>query len=91
MTNEEILRAAGGVCVAGDLIIGHTVVGQYRGGEFLPTMEGFLKLEDLAKAKQAEVLAVVKEVVEPEVVAPPTRRGRRAPPPDQLEIGDVKL
>lgn len=91
MTNEEILRAAGGVCVAGELIIKHTVVGQYRDGVFQPSMEGFLMLEDLAKAKQAEILEVVKEVtVEPEVVAPPVRRGRKQRP-DQIEIGDVNL
>lgn len=71
---EQFLRDAGAQCVAGDLILDRKIVGQYRGGAFVATLEGIAIVEELQKAKQEEILAVAREHLAAEE---PPRRGRR--------------
>lgn len=68
--DEKELIARGAECVAGDLILGHTVVGKYRHGQFAVTPEGASELATTVVAQATEVVAPPRPKAAPRVKSP---------------------
>lgn len=54
MSDKELI-ARGAEVVTGDLILGRTVVGQYRNGQFILTPEGAHELNNVVEVQAKEV------------------------------------
>lgn len=76
MQDKELI-ARGAECVCGDLILGRTVVGHYRNGQFIITPEGADELANVVEVKATEVKPV--KTVAAKTVAAKTAKASKAP------------
>lgn len=59
MSDKELI-ARGAEVVTGDLILGRTVVGHYRNGQFILTPEGANELDNVVEVQAKEVVPAAR-------------------------------
>lgn len=83
MSDKELI-ARGAEVVTGDLILGRTVVGHYRNGQFILTPEGAHELDNVVEVQAKEVVPAARPKRADKKAAQP-----QAPADTQPEVTDA--
>ena len=86
MSDKELI-ARGAEVVTGDLILGRTVVGHYRNGQFILTPEGAHELDNVVEvqAKEVVTLARAPRASKKQAVAPASVEAPTTPDADSVD------
>lgn len=86
MSDKELI-ARGAEVVTGDLILGRTVVGHYRNGQFILTPEGAHELDNVVEVEAKEVVTPARAPRAPkkQAAAPASAEAPTAPGADSVD------
>jgi len=85
MSDKELI-ARGAEVVTGDLILGRTVVGHYRNGQFILTPEGAHELDNVVEVQAKDVTVPTRTPRVGKKAAPATTDAPPSDAPDAAEL-----